>query len=98
MSLEEAHFRLSCLPAWAAGFKDRGSLREGMAADIIVYDLQNLKILPEEVVHDLPAGEWRRIQKADGYRWTLINGEVTFEDGKCTGATPGRVLRHGQAS
>jgi N-acyl-D-aspartate/D-glutamate deacylase len=98
LSLEEAHYRLSYLTAWAAGIKDRGCLREGMAADIIVYDLDNLKILPSEVVYDLPANEWRRVQKAEGYRWIMVNGQVTFEDGKCTGATPGRLLRHGQAS
>ena len=42
-----------------------------------------------------PAGEWRRIQTADGDHWTIVNGEVTFENGKCTGATPGKLLRHG---
>lgn len=98
LSLEEAHYRLSYLPAWAAGIKDRGCLREGLAADIIAYDLDNLKLLPPEVAHDLPAGEWRRVQKAEGYRWTLVNGQVIFEDGKCTNATPGRLLRHGQAA
>jgi len=98
LSLEEAHFRLSGLTAWAAGFKDRGCLREGLAADILVYDLDKLTILPDEVVYDLPAGEWRRVQKAEGYRWIMVNGQVTFEDGKCTGATPGKLLRHGQAS
>ena len=98
MSLEEAHYRLSYLTAWAAGIKDRGCLREGMAADIICYDLAKLKILPSEVVHDLPANEWRRVQKSEGYRWYLVNGQVTFEDGKCTGATAGRQLRGGQAA
>jgi N-acyl-D-aspartate/D-glutamate deacylase len=98
LSLEEAHFRLSGLQAWAAGFKDRGYLREGLAADIVVYDLEKLNIRPMEIVHDLPTGEWRRVQKADGYRWIMVNGQVTFEDGKCTGATPGRLLRYGQAS
>jgi cytosine/adenosine deaminase-related metal-dependent hydrolase len=88
----------SYLTAWAAGIKDRGCLREGLAADIIVYDLENLKILPSEVVHDLPAGEWRRVQKAEGYRWVLVNGQVTFADGKCTNATSGRLLRNGQAA
>jgi N-acyl-D-aspartate/D-glutamate deacylase len=97
MTLEEAHFRLSGLCAWAAQFKDRGTLREGMAADIVIYDLANLKSLPEEIVHDLPAGEWRRVQKAEGYRWIMVNGEPIFEDGKCTGATPGKLLRQGQA-
>ena len=98
LSLEEAHFRLSYLPAWAAGFKDRGCLREGLAADLVVYDLERLKIEPSEVAYDLPAGEWRRVQRAGGYRWIMVNGQVTFEEGQCTGATPGKLLRHGQAS
>jgi N-acyl-D-amino-acid deacylase len=98
LSLEEAHYRLSYLTAWAAGIKDRGCLREGLAADIIVYDLAKLKILPSEVVHDLPANEWRRVQKSEGYRWYIVNGQVTFEDGKCTGATAGRQLRGGVAA
>jgi N-acyl-D-aspartate/D-glutamate deacylase len=98
MSLEEAHYRLSYLTAWAAGIRDRGCLREGMAADIICYDLAKLKILPSEVVHDLPGNEWRRVQKAEGYRWYIVNGQVTFEDGKCTGATGGKQLRGGVAA
>ena len=99
MSLEEAHYRLSAMPAECAGFEGRGILREGAPADVVVYDLENLKITPEkpEIVHDFPAGEWRRIQKADGYRWIMVNGDVTFEDGQCTNATPGRLLRHGRA-
>jgi N-acyl-D-aspartate/D-glutamate deacylase len=100
LSLEEAHYRLSYLPAHAAGFKDRGFLREGAPADIVVYDIEKLNRVPEwvgDVVQDFPAGEWRRIQKAEGYRWILVNGEVTFEDGRCTGATPGKLLRHGVA-
>ncbi|MCS6925443.1 MAG: amidohydrolase family protein [Candidatus Binatia bacterium] len=97
ITLEEAHFRLSCLPARAAQFRDRGILREGLAADIVVYDLEKLKVLPQEIAYDLPAGEWRRVQKAEGYRWILVNGQVTFEDGRCTGATPGKLLRHGRA-
>ena len=98
MSLEEAHYRLSALPARCAGFENRGILREGAPADMVVYDLDTLKITPEkpEIVHDFPAGEWRRVQYADGYRWIMVNGEVTFEDGKCTGATPGHLLRHGR--
>lgn len=98
MSLEEAHYRLSALPAKCAGFQDRGVLREGAPADVVVYDLQNLKIVPERpsIVRDFPADEWRRVQYAEGYRWIMVNGEVTFEDGKCTNATPGRLLRHGR--
>jgi N-acyl-D-amino-acid deacylase len=63
----------------------------------VIYDLQKLDIKPMEIVHDLPAGEWRRVQKAEGYRWIMVNGQVILENGKCTGTTPGKLLRHGQA-
>jgi N-acyl-D-amino-acid deacylase len=96
VTLEEAHYRLSSLPASVAGFKNRGQLVEGAPADVIVYDYDNLALLEPEVAHDLPTGDWRRIQKAEGYRYTIVNGDVTFEDGVCTKATPGRLLRHGQ--
>jgi N-acyl-D-aspartate/D-glutamate deacylase len=68
-----------------------------MAADVLVYDLARLGAGPTEVAFDLPAGEWRRVQRAEGYRWILVNGAVTFEDGRPTGATPGRLLRHGRS-
>lgn len=99
LTLEQAHFRLSYLPAQAAGFTDRGFLREGAPADIIIYDFANLKRVPEvdyEIAHDFPANEWRRIQRAEGYRWIMVNGKVTFKDGQCTGATPGQLLRLGR--
>ncbi|MGB5146101.1 MAG: amidohydrolase family protein [Porticoccaceae bacterium] len=98
ITLEEAHYRLSALPARAAGFKDRGVLREGAAADVVVYDMAKLSDGKEwigEIVEDLPAGEWRRIKRAIGYHAILVNGEVTFADGECTGATPGKLLRWG---
>ena len=101
LTLEEAHWHLSYLPAQAAGFPDRGFLRAGAPADIVVYDLANLKRTPEfefDIAHDFPAGEWRRIQRAEGYRWILVNGEVTFVDGECTSATPGVLLRAGQGA
>ena len=95
MSLEEAHWRLSAQPAACAGFKDRGILREGAPADIVVYDYDNLEILPTEVMHDLPGKEWRRVQKAKGYRAVLVNGEMTLENDQNTGNIPGKLLRHG---
>jgi len=95
LPLEEIHFRLSSHPAMCAGFKDRGTLVEGNWADIVVYDLNKLAIKPLEIVHDFPGGEWRRVQRAEGYHTIMVNGEVTFEDSKCTGATSGRLLRHG---
>jgi N-acyl-D-amino-acid deacylase len=75
-------------------------LREGAAADIVVYDLNGLGIEPDwvgEIVHDLPGGEWRRVQRPKGYRSIIVNGIETFSEGKCTGATPGKLLRHGHA-
>ena len=93
MSLEEAHWRLSTMLGWAIGIRDRGWLREGMPADIIVYDLDKLQVLPTEVVTDLPNNDWRRVQKADGYNYTIVNGGITFEGQKCTGALPGKMLR-----
>ena len=98
MDLEQAHWRLSGYSAMAAGFTDRGFLREGAPADVIVYDYDALRSLPPERIHDFPAGDWRLAQKAEGYRLTVVNGEVTFEDGECTGATPGTLLRHGRTS
>jgi N-acyl-D-amino-acid deacylase len=95
LSLEDIHWRLSALPAFCGGFKDRGFLREGMAADVVVYDFDNLKVLPVEVVHDLPGDEWRRVQRSEGYKWIIVNGQVTFQDDRCTGATPGSLLRYG---
>ena len=101
VSLEEAHYRLSYLPAYAMGREDLGFLREGAPADVVVYDLENLKRVPEwdtEVVYDQPAGSWRRVQRAEGYRWILVNGAVTFVDGESTGASPGKLLRRGVRS
>ena len=97
MSLEEAHWRLSALPAMVAGFTDRGVLKVGAPADIVVYDYDNLAVLPSEIVHDLPGGEWRRIQRAQGYRAILVNGQVTIENDRETDTHAGRLLRHGGA-
>jgi N-acyl-D-aspartate/D-glutamate deacylase len=95
MSSEEAHWRLSAYPAMAVGLKDRGSLAEGKAADVIVYDPDALDALPQERLYDYPAGEWRLVQKAKGYDRIIVNGQTTFIDGECTNAIPGRLLRHG---
>jgi N-acyl-D-amino-acid deacylase len=99
ITLEEAHYRLSALAAHAAGFRDRGTLREGAAADVLVYDMEELEIDPKwigEAEYDLPGGEWRRVQRAKGYDQIIVNGEITFEAGQCTGATPGQLLRRGR--
>ena len=60
--------------------------------------MTELGVGPVEIVHDLPGNEWRRVQRAEGYRHILVNGAVTFTDGECTQATPGKLLRHGIAA
>ena len=96
LTLEQAHNKLSFLPAFMGGIRDRGFIREGAPADLVVYDLEKLNVSPLERAYDLPGGDWRRVQRAEGYRWILVNGQPTFEDGKETGALPGRVLLNGR--
>ncbi len=95
MSLEEAHWRLSAYPAMAAGLKDRGILREGAPADVIVYDYDRLDSGPQVRLWDYPGGEMRLVQKAVGYEQIIVNGVTTFVEGECTNETPGKLLRHG---
>ena len=95
MSLEQAHHKMSALPAWIADFKDRGTLRVGSWADIMIYKLDELGYLYDKPVYayDFPGGERRLIQKPTGLRYTIVNGAVTFEGNDCTGALPGKLLR-----
>jgi N-acyl-D-amino-acid deacylase len=75
------------------GIQDRGVLAPGMKADINVIDFDALKIHAPEIVYDLPGDSRRLIQKIDGYRYTICAGEVIFEDGRPTGALPGKLIR-----
>jgi N-acyl-D-aspartate/D-glutamate deacylase len=94
-SLEDAHWRLSALPAFCAGFKDRGILREGAAADIIVYDYEKLDYEFPTFRHDLPGDEYRIASAGTGYRYVLVNGRVTIEDDQQTDVYSGVLLRKG---
>ena len=80
------------------GLNDRGVIAAGMKADVNVIDLKALRILPPEMVFDLPADGRRLIQKAEGYRATIVSGVVTFEDGIATGEMPGRLVRGPQVA
>ena len=95
ISPEHAHWQLSGYPAFCCGFRDRGVIREAAAADIVIYDFANLEVLPPEVTFDLPANEWRRVQRAKGYRYVIVNGRVTIEDDEQTGMHSGQLLRNG---
>ncbi len=92
-TLEQAVRMLSFVPATHWGFADRGLVREGFAADLVVFDPETIGPEMPDVVRDLPAGARRLVQKARGIAATVVNGEVVLRDGKHTGALPGKLLR-----
>src|SRR5262245_1901112 len=92
-TLEQAVRMLTFVPAAYWGFVDRGLIREGMAADLVVFDPNTISPEMPEVVYDLPAGAKRLTQRARGIAATVVNGEVLLRDGKHTGALPGQLLR-----
>jgi N-acyl-D-aspartate/D-glutamate deacylase len=92
-TLEQAVRMLTLVPATLWGFSDRGLIREGMAADLVVFDPETIAAEMPEVVDDLPAGARRLIQRTRGVAATVVNGEVLLQDGKHTGALPGQLLR-----
>jgi N-acyl-D-aspartate/D-glutamate deacylase len=92
-TLERAVSMLTLAPATLWGFHDRGLIREGMAADIVVFDPDTIMAEMPEVVDDLPAGARRLVQRTRGVAATVVNGEILLREGKHTGALPGRLLR-----
>ena len=78
------------------GLMDRGLIAPGLKADLNLIDFDNVRAHAPEMVFDLPAGGRRLIQKADGYKHTIVSGEVILEDGQPTGAMPGKMVRGGQ--
>jgi N-acyl-D-amino-acid deacylase len=95
MTLEEGVRKLTFMVASIFGLHDRGLIRRGMAADLVLFDPATVRECEPEMVQDLPADEKRFIQKAVGIEMTLVNGEVLVERGNPTGALPGRVLGSG---
>ncbi len=93
LTLEEAVRMLTFDTATMWGFSDRGLVREGMAADLVVFDPDTIAAEMPEVVNDLPAGARRLIQRCRGVAATVVNGEILLRDGKHTGALPGKLLR-----
>ena len=93
LTLEEAIRRLTFMPASLYGLWDKGLIREGMAADVVIFDLDKLRWLPTERFDDFPGGALRLGNRAEGYDQLIVGGEVVFENGRHTGALPGKVLR-----
>ena len=94
LSLEEAVRKVTFVPACIYGMYDRGLLRPGLAADMVVFDPDTIDLEDVEEVHDLPAGGARLKQLARGIEWTIVNGQVLIERGEHTGAYPGKVARN----
>jgi N-acyl-D-amino-acid deacylase len=78
------------------GLSDRGRLASGLRADLNLIDYDRLQVRKPELVHDMPAGGRRFVQKVEGYQATIVAGTPIFERGEHTGATPGRLIRAGR--
>jgi N-acyl-D-amino-acid deacylase len=93
MTLEEAIKQITYNTATMWGLHDRGLIREGMAADLVIFDADTIGARMPDVVHDLPAGAKRLKQTADGILNTVVNGEVLLTNNEHSGAVPGQLLR-----
>jgi dihydroorotase/N-acyl-D-amino-acid deacylase len=83
LTLEEAVRKMTSLPAWRLGLQDRGVLRQGMKADLVLFDPARVR---DKATFDQPH------QYAEGFTMVVVNGEVIFETGAMTAARPGRIL------
>lgn len=100
LDLETAVMRLTSDPADFFGLADRGRLKPGLAADIVIFDPATVGSDSARPVplNDLPGGGRRLVVEAEGIRHVIVNGESLFEDGTHSGAYPGRVLRPGRVA
>lgn len=98
MSLERAVQRMTSEPADFFGIKDRGRLKPGKAADIVIFDPDTVNsTLRAKATYDLPGGARQMMIEPTGIDFTIVNGQVLFEAGRDTNARAGRVLRSGNA-
>jgi len=94
LTLEEGVRRLTSDPAEVFGVRDRGRLAPGLAADLAIFDPARVGSTNRgERRFDLPGGAKRMIMPSRGVEYTVVNGAVTWADGKLTGAAAGQVLR-----
>jgi N-acyl-D-aspartate/D-glutamate deacylase len=94
LSLEEAVRRMTSDPADFFGIRERGRLAPGLAADLAIFDPATVGSAGRpERRYDLPGGAKRMVMRSQGVGFTIVNGVVTWEDGKLTGAAAGAVLK-----
>jgi N-acyl-D-aspartate/D-glutamate deacylase len=93
LTFEQAVWRLSGMPATVHALSDRGFIREGAWADLLVIDRSRLHASSARLARDFPASTERYVVDAAGYAAVIVNGQVLLDDGRHTGALPGHVLR-----
>jgi len=94
LTLEHAVQRMTSDPADFFGIRDRGRLKEGLAADLAIFDPATVGSLGRpERRYDLPGGAKRMVMRSQGIEYSVVNGAVTWEQGALTGAAAGVVLR-----
>jgi N-acyl-D-amino-acid deacylase len=96
LPLEQLVKRQTSETAEFFGLVDRGRLAPGLRADVNLIDFDRLRLHKPELVHDMPAGGRRFVQRVDGYEATLVKGTPIFERGEPTGALPGKLVRAGR--
>jgi len=95
LALEEAVRLVTSVPAERYGLRGRGRLAPGYAADLVLFDPARVAMCPTEMVYDLPRGQRRLLQRAEGIVDVFVNGVPVVADGAPAGRRPGRVLRGG---
>jgi N-acyl-D-aspartate/D-glutamate deacylase len=96
VSVEQAVRMMTSTPAALFGLRDRGELREGAYADVVVFDPAAIDSEPATLVTDLPGNSSRLTAGSHGVARVLVNGVAIVVDGVATGAVPGTVLRSGR--
>jgi N-acyl-D-amino-acid deacylase len=95
LTLEQGVRRLTAEPADFLGLANKGRLKQGADADLVLFNPDSIRPLPPEWRNDLPGGEPRLIERSEGIEYTIVNGHMLFERDEYQGGMPGRILRSG---
>jgi len=92
LSLEQAVRRLTAEPAEFFGFETKGRIAAGMDADLVLFEPERVKLCPQEWTTDLPGGRARIIERAEGFAYTIVGGQIVFDHNEYQGTLSGQVL------
>jgi N-acyl-D-aspartate/D-glutamate deacylase len=93
LTLERAVHKLTQVPATVFGIPDRGVLAPGKVADLVLFDPATVTAKTPHYAYDLPCNGRRLVSESEGIKATFVAGAQLYDDGKHTGAMPGRILR-----